>query len=279
MTRAAAGRRLAARSGHSRATREWRIQQRTDRRGALEFRRIRGADTAVVARDRRQYPGMISPARLALVVSLAPLPLLAQTATTPHDAHRLHADPKAYVAALEDPERDAYQKPDEVLQALDLKAGQHVADIGAGSGYFTLRLAHHVGPTGRVHAVDVSPDMIAHIDRRVAAAGLRNVRTTLAPPDDPRLPDASIDLVFVCDVWHHIENQTAYLAKLRRALKPGGRLAMLDFHKRELPVGPPAEMKIAREELLAQMERARFRVTAEHTFLPYQYFLVFTPAP
>jgi len=161
-----------------------------------------------------------------------------------------------------------------VMTALQIKAGELIADIGAGSGYFTLRLAHHVGPTGRVYAVDISPDMIRHLDGRVRDAGLSNVSTILAPPHDPRLPQP-VDRFVIVDVWHHIEDQTGYLALMKKNLRPGGQVVMIDFHKRDLPVGPPAAMKIAREDLLEQMQANGFRLLKEHTFLPYQYFLVF----
>ncbi len=209
--------------------------------------------------------------------SLAIATAAAQAPASERAAHKLHGDPKAYIGALEDPKRDAYQKPHQVLEALGIKEGEIVADIGAGSGYFTMRLAHHVGPTGRVYAVDVNPDMIGHLDARVRDAGLLNVSTILAPPDDPRLPQP-VDRFVIVDVWHHIEDQAGYLAKMKKALKPGGQIVMIDFHKRDLPVGPPAGMKIAREDLLKQMQQNGFRLVGEHTFLPYQYFLVFAVA-
>jgi arsenite methyltransferase len=197
---------------------------------------------------------------------------------TPEDMHRLHQDSKAYIAFLEDPKRDEYQKPHEVIMALDLKEGERVADIGAGSGYFAFRIARHVGPTGRVYAVDVNPDMIIHMNRAIRDMGVANVTTILVPPDDPLLPDNTIDRFFICDTWHHIQNQTKYLALMKRMLRPKGQVVMIDFQKRELPLGPPAEMKIAKEDLIAQMRANGFDLLREHTFLPYQYFLVFTPA-
>jgi ubiquinone/menaquinone biosynthesis C-methylase UbiE len=212
-----------------------------------------------------------------LAWSLAIASTAAQAPASEQAAHKLHNDPKAYIAALEDPKRDAYQKPHEVMEALGIKAGEIVADIGAGSGYFTMRLAHHVGPTGRVYAVDVSPDMIRHLTARVRDMRLLNVSPILAPPDDPLLPQ-SVDRFLIVDVWHHIEDQAGYLAKMKKDLKPGGQVVMIDFHKRDLPVGPPAGMKIAREDLLKQMQANGFRLVAEHTFLPYQYFLVFAVA-
>ena len=206
---------------------------------------------------------------------LFPPALFSQAAATPQEMHHLHGDPAAYIAALDDPARDAYQKPDEVMKALALREGEVLADIGSGSGYFTLRFARAVGDTGRVYAVDISPDMIRHLNRRLRDGGVRNVVPVLADPDDPLLPDASVDRFVIVDTWHHIEDQAKYLGLLKRMLKPGGQVVHIDFHKRELPVGPPPGMKIAREDLVKQMEGSGFKLVAEHSFLPYQYFLVF----
>lgn len=213
---------------------------------------------------------------IALLVGLG-VAAAAQQAATPHEMHGRHRDPKAYIASLENPARDAYQKPAEVVEALGLRSGQVVADIGAGSGYFAVRLAGPVGEAGRVLAVDVDARLLEHLEGRVREASLGNVETILAPPNDPRLPEAGVDLIFFCNVWHHIDDQDGYLAKLRQALKPGGRLVMIDFHKRDLPVGPGVAMKIAREDLLAQLEGAGWRLVREHDFLPYQYFIEFQP--
>jgi ubiquinone/menaquinone biosynthesis C-methylase UbiE len=204
-------------------------------------------------------------------------PAAAQDAVTrdPHQMHRLHDDPKAYIGALEDPKRDSYQKPHEVLTALKITPGEVIADIGAGSGYFTFRLSHFVGAKGKVYAVDVSPDMIKHINRRIRETKATNVISVLADGDDPLLPDQSVNRFFICDVWHHIENQTKYLGLMKRMLKPGGEIVMIDFHKKELPFGPPMEIKIAREDLIKQFNANGFHLAKEHTFLPYQYFLVF----
>ena len=142
---------------------------------------------------------------------------------TMQEMHKLHQDSKAYIAMLDDPARDADQKPHEVVMALGLKEGERIADIGAGSGYFSLRFAQHVGALGLVLAVDINPDMIVHLNQRIRDAGLDNVRTILALPDDPLLAAVSVDRVFICDTWHHIEGHAQYLAGLKRALKPGGR--------------------------------------------------------
>jgi arsenite methyltransferase len=219
--------------------------------------------------------------RLMAAAFLLPiLPAAAQDAPprSHEEMHRLHRDPQAYIAMLENPARDAYQKPDEVVRALAIKPGETIADIGSGSGYFTLRFAAAVGDTGRVYGVDVDPAMIRHLNRRIRDAALRNVQTVLSEPDDPLLPDRSIDRFVVVDTWHHIEKQAEYLALMKRMLRPRGQVVMIDYQKRELPVGPPLAMKIAREDLVRQMETNGFRLAKEHTFLPYQYFLVFAAA-
>ncbi len=214
---------------------------------------------------------------LVAVVLLVPVLSSAQDAAQrdQHEMHRLHQDSQAYIKSLEDPKRDAYQKPHEVLLALNLKHGEVIADIGAGSGYFSFRFAEHVGQSGRVYAVDINPEMIVHMNRRIRELNLKNVITILAEPDDPLLADASVSRFFFSDSWHHIENQARYLALMKRMIKPGGEIVMIDFQKKELPVGPPLGMKIAREDLVRQMESNGFRLVKEHKFLPYQYFLVF----
>ena len=217
-------------------------------------------------------------AAVLLLATCAALPAsaAAQAAAPAQQMEHRHADAQAYIASLDDPARDAYQKPDEVLSALALRPGEVVADIGAGSGYFSLRFARAVGDSGRVYAVDISPDMVRHLNRRIREAGLRNVVTVLSDPDDPLLPDASVDRFVIVDTWHHIDDKEKYLGLMKRMLKPGGQVVQIDFQKGDLPVGPPSGMKIAREDLVKQMEAAGFRLLAEHSFLPYQYFLVFT---
>jgi arsenite methyltransferase len=189
---------------------------------------------------------------------------------------RLHQDSKAYLARLDAPMREAYQKPQEVVAALNIRAGEVIADIGAGSGYFTFRLARAVGETGRVYAVDVSPDMILHLNRRVRELNSRNVLTVLCAPDDPLLADASVNRFFICDTWHHINGHAQYLALLKRMLKPGGQVIMVDFKKAKTPVGPPMELRIDRDDLVRELEANGFQLAGEHTFLEYQYFLIFT---
>lgn len=207
------------------------------------------------------------------------VPILSAAQNPPksmEEMHRLHQDSKAYIAMLEDPARDAYQKPHEVVMSLGIKEGETIADIGAGSGYFAFRFAHHVGESGRVYAVDINPDMILYMNRRMRDLQVKNVVTVLSAPDDPLLMSRSIDRFFICETWHHIQDQTQYLALMKKMLKPGGQVIMIDFQKKDLPVGPPNEMKIAREDVIKQMQANGFRLAKENTFLQYHYFLIFS---
>jgi arsenite methyltransferase len=205
--------------------------------------------------------------------------LIAQTHTpqkTKAEIEKMHQDPKAYISMLENPQRDSEQKPEEVLKTLGIKPGEAVADIGAGSGYFAFRFARQVGDSGRVYAVDINSDMILFMNRKIRDLKLRNVSTVLSAPDDPLLVDDSINRFFICNTWHHVQNRLNYLSLIKKILRPGGQIIVLDYHKRELPVGPPPEMKMAREDVIKEMESGGFKLAQEHTFLPYQYFLVFT---
>ena len=200
-----------------------------------------------------------------------------------HQAHHgTHGNPEhldAYIAKMEEPGRAQWQKPDEVVAALRLEPGQVACDIGAGPGYFSLRLARAVGEAGHVFAADVEPRMLEVLRQRIQSAGSRNLTPVLALPDDPLLPRAACDLILIVDTWHHFPDGPAYLRALAKSLRPGGRVANIDFHKRELPLGPPPESKISREAFLEDARRAGFVLAAEHSFLPYQYFLVLKPAP
>jgi arsenite methyltransferase len=192
--------------------------------------------------------------------------LLAQSANQHH--HAQHMSAGEYAKVLDDPARDAWQKPHEVVMALQLKPDEVVADLGAGTGYFAKRFARHAG---RVLAVDIDPKLL-EIAMNNAPANLKAVHAT---PSDPKLEASSVDTIFICDVWHHVESRGEYLGKLKRALKPGGRIVVIDFHKKPLPVGPPPEMKIEQSELIAEFAKAGLKVARRHDFLPHQYFLEF----
>lgn len=196
---------------------------------------------------------------------------------TGHDQHRNPADLDSYLQRLEGSDRAAWQKPDEVVEALPLRDGDSASELGAGPGYFSLRLARRVGERGHVFAVDVEPRMIEVLRDRIAQAGVRNVTPILALKDDPLLPPASCDLALIVNTFHHFPDGAAYLRRVARALKPGGQIVNIDFHERLLPVGPPPEHKLSREQFLRVAGEAGLRLSSEHTFLPYQYFLALRP--
>jgi ubiquinone/menaquinone biosynthesis C-methylase UbiE len=192
-------------------------------------------------------------------------------AALPQTAHQHHPprSPEAYARVLNDPKRDAWQKPHEVIEALGLRPDEVVADLGAGTGYFARRFARHAA---KVYAVDIDDKLLAMAKKDAPA----NLETVLALRDDPKLPEGSTDTIFICNVLHHIENRAVYLPKLALALKPGGRIVNIDFYKKPLPVGPPVDMKLSEEEVTAEFRAAGFRLAKSHAFLPHQYFLVFT---
>jgi len=190
------------------------------------------------------------------------------------DKHGNPDDLNAYIAKMEAPDRAEWQKPDEVVKALGLQPGATVCDIGTGPAYFALRFAR---VTAHVFAVDVEPRILEVARQRIAAANVHNITPVLALPDDPLLPPASCDLILIVDTFHHFPDGTAYLKRVMRALKPGGRVANIDFHKRETPVGPPVAHRVAREDFLKHAEAAGLKIVTERTFLPHQYFLILQP--
>ncbi len=210
-------------------------------------------------------------ALLAAVACAAFTPGMA-AAQTPHRHDHGFSGAQEWAKVFDDPERDAWQKPHEVIRALALKPDAVVADIGAGTGYFSVRFAHMV-PKGRVYAVDTEPDMVRYLAARAKKEGLRNLTAVAAAPGDPRLPRKA-DLVVLVDVFHHIEDRERYFSRLRTSLRPGARLAIIDF-RMDSPDGPPRAARIAPEQVKAELARAGYSLAEEHGFLPNQYFLVF----
>ena len=179
-----------------------------------------------------------------------------------------------YIAFLDSSDRAAWQKPDEVVAALGLKGNETVVDAGAGSGYFTFRLAAAL-MRGKVVATDVEPEMVRHLHHEVLTRGLANVEVVLAAGDDPGVP-ATADLVFVCDVLHHVPDRPGWLGKLFSEVRPGARFVLVEFREGPLPEGPPEAMKIPRQALVNMVVAAGFELAEERPgLLPYQTFLVF----
>jgi arsenite methyltransferase len=170
--------------------------------------------------------------------------------------------------------RDEWQKPDEVIRALELKAGDRVADLGAGSGYFTFRLARAVGPAGKVYAVDIDPDMIAYLGERAKEEKAPNVEIIAAKPDDPGLAPASVDLIFNCDAYHHIDDRVAYFANVAKTLRPGGRIAIVDFNGSGWAIRASGHYT-PEETVKKEMAEAGYRLVGKPLELEKQYLLVF----
>jgi SAM-dependent methyltransferase len=194
------------------------------------------------------------------------------SAQSPHTHEHSFEGAQNWAQIFDDPKRDVWQKPHEVIQALALKPDFVVADIGAGTGYFSTRLAHMV-PKGRVLAVDTEPDMVKYLTERAKREGLKNMTSVAAKPDDPKLP-LKADVALFVDVYHHIENRERYFRKLADSLKPGGRVAIIDF-RMDSPDGPPKDARIAPERVQAELKSAGYELAQEHAFLPNQFFLVF----
>ena len=177
---------------------------------------------------------------------------------------------------LERPERESEEAPSIAIQALKIQPGQVVADIGAGSGYYTVRLAREVGPTGKVYGTDIQQGMLDLLLGNVAKAKLDNVVTVLGTPDDPKLPPVTLDLALMVDVYHELAAPQAFIRKLRASLKPGGRLVLLEFRKEDprVPIRPEHKMSVA--EVRQELEPEGFTLSAVLDVLPWQHILVLT---
>ncbi|MEZ4392933.1 MAG: class I SAM-dependent methyltransferase [Polyangiales bacterium] len=220
---------------------------------------------------------------------LASLTLAACAANTPAPQAPAHAhghggpghhhrfqDAARWSAVFDAAERDAWQRPDEVIARLALAPDAQVADLGAGTGYFSVRLAR-AAPQGRVWAVDLEPDMVRFIDERARREGISNLRGVLATPTDARIPDA-VDVILVVDTHHHIDDRPAYYRALRASLRPGGRVVIIDFTA-ESPSGPPAQFRLTPAQVDAELAEAGFARDGEAFMLPRQYMLTYRARP
>jgi predicted methyltransferase len=183
--------------------------------------------------------------------------------------------PPEQLGMLEGPDRDAWQRPEQVMDALLIAEGSIVADLGAGGGWFTMRLADRVGPNGKVYAEDIQPQMIEAIKRRVQRANLANVHAFLGNTSDPRLP-VLVDAVLIVDAYHEMEQPRVMLRNVAASLRPNGRLGIVEFTKNGLGPGPPMQERVDPERVKADAEAAGLRLLSSETFLRYQYMLVFT---
>lgn len=209
---------------------------------------------------------------LPVALCCALLPALPAIAQSPHTHDHSFSGAEQWSKVFDDPKRDTWQKPHEVIQSLKLKPDAVVADIGSGTGYFSMRFAHMVSQ-GKVYGLDTEPDMVKYLADRAKREGMKNVIAVQAKLGSPQLPEQA-DLVILVDVYHHVENREQYFRQLQKSLKPGGRLAVIDF-RMDSAEGPPKAARIAPEQVKAELQRAGYALAEEHAFLPNQYFLVF----
>jgi ubiquinone/menaquinone biosynthesis C-methylase UbiE len=217
----------------------------------------------------------------ALAASASPAPQAPSPAPGVHPVSgRRIAQVMSHTAAdwLDRPERVMEEQPERALGVIGVKRGQIVADVGAGSGYYTVRLARRVAPGGIVYATDIQPEMLALLDKRLKRERVAGVVPVLATLDDPRLPDAALDLILMVDVYHELSRPQQMLRQLKRALKPDGRLVLIEFRKEDpsVPIRFEHKMSVAEAEL--ELEAEGFRLARVSDVLPWQHVLIFDTA-
>jgi ubiquinone/menaquinone biosynthesis C-methylase UbiE len=186
-------------------------------------------------------------------------------------------DPKQYAQTLDNPDRVAGLHVDKVVAALDLKPGMRVADLGSGSGVFTVPFARAVGPSGKVYAIDIDKGLLAIVGDKAKAGGVSNVETVLAEAKDSRIPEP-VDLIFVCDTLHHLPDQAEYVKQFAKQVKPGGRVAIIDFAEGKWPSGHES-FTIRPPQVDGWMQAAGFTRETVHTFLPTNFFHIYREKP
>jgi SAM-dependent methyltransferase len=215
-----------------------------------------------------------SPAELGCV-DPAPAPEARAEAQTDQARPRGRLFPPQDLGLLDAPDRDQWQKPDLIMDALAIFDGAVVADLGAGGGWFSIQLARRVGPNGIVYAEDIQPQMVEAIDRRMRREGLTNVQTRHGTPDDPRLPAGRLDAVLIVDAYHEIEDPVALLRNVARSLKPSGRVGIVDFNAGCGGPGPALEERANPDMVIQVAEMAGLRLQTREAVPPFQYLLVF----
>lgn len=226
---------------------------------------------------------MLARLRVAAVLAfLSASPVFAQHDDHAHDAkpgdsatiHHRFENAESWAKVFEDTARDAWQKPEYVVQSLQIPPDAKIADIGSATGYFDVRFAR-AAPNGKVYGIDIEPDMVEYLNNRAKAEGLSNLTSIRGEADDPKLPEP-VDLIFLCDTYHHIESRVEYFHNLQKYLKPGGRVVNVDFKPGDLPVGPGPAHKLDPEQVIAELFAAGYHLQKIDESLPYQYMLTFT---
>jgi ubiquinone/menaquinone biosynthesis C-methylase UbiE len=209
----------------------------------------------------------------ALAVPASGAPQNASPQRPDHMQHRFD-DPERFAKSFDDPERDQWQMPGRVIEALTLRPDSAVADIGAGTGYFAMRLAKAT-PKGTVYAVDVEPKMLEFLRKRAQTEHVTNVVPVQATASSPNLPKP-VDVILIVNTYHHLPSRVAYFGELKRSLNTGGRIAIVDYRK-DAPDGPPPEFRFEAAQIIDEMRRAGYRLDVQHDILPRQHFLIFRP--
>ena len=205
--------------------------------------------------------------------------LLAMALMAPLAAQHARLFPPQDLGLLEGPDRDAYQRPDQIMDALQIGENSVVVDLGAGGGWFTVRLARRVGPNGRVYAEDIQPQMIEAIERRVQREGLRNVKTVLGTPTDPKIPEGSLDAVLIVDAYHEMEQPVTLLKNIAKSLKPAGTIGIVNYKKDGGGPGPAMDERVDPAQVIRDATAAGLELRKRENFLRYQYLLTFGVAP
>lgn len=204
---------------------------------------------------------------------------VAASLTTPVSAQHARLFPPESLGLLEGPDRDAWQRPDQIMDALLIGEGSTVADLGAGGGWFTVRLARRVRANGRVYAEDIQPEMIQAIGRRILREGLGNVTTVLGTPTDPKIPEGSLDAALIVDAYHEMEQPVTLLRNLAKSLKPTGTIGIVNYKKDGGGPGPAMEERVDPEQVIRDARAAGLELRKWEKFLRYQYLLTFGVAP
>jgi ubiquinone/menaquinone biosynthesis C-methylase UbiE len=209
------------------------------------------------------------------VIAFVALGLLFLAGATATGQHGRLFQPKD-LGLLEGPDRDAWQRPDQIMDELGIAEGSVVADLGAGGGWFTIRVARRIGPNGVVYAEDIQPEMIEAMTRRVKRLGLSDrVRFKLGKASDPELPAGALDAALIVDAYHEMEQPVTLLRNVAKSLKATGRIGIVNFTKEGGGPGPPMEERVDAERVIRDAQAAGLRLTSRPNFLRYQYMLVF----
>lgn len=186
--------------------------------------------------------------------------------------HRFN-DAERWAKMFENSERDEWQKPEQVISAMNIPETAVIADIGSATGYFPVRFAK-VAIKGKIYGIDIEPNMVDFLNQRAKQEGLGNLTSILGKPDNPLIPQ-KVDFVFICNTYHHISEREKYFSQLKKTFKPNGQLVIVDFRKGDLPVGPPDRNKLSPEKVIDELAAAGYDLVRQYEKLTYQYMLTF----